>query len=242
MRWLSRSLVLTSLLVGCSSTPLTGTGGLGLGGKKGGGGAKGGGAGGTVGTTGAGGASDSSGAAGSSGGPTGAAASSGGPSGTGGSPVDASVPDPWSYRGQHVTKVDVQRCAPYYGCDVCTLTLAGSAVPVVPNLDYTLPNPACYPPPADAGTDASSSLGGHKIPAPPPPFCGIAAPDGGDSGNSGTITEIVLQPDSDTPPFLPTIPNAYCEFLPGPTVAEPAGCLFTNFEDEFCVSDCLACP
>jgi hypothetical protein len=56
------------------------------------------------------------------------------------------------------------------------------------------------------------------VPIPLPPFCGIAAPDG---GASRTITEIVLQPDGDAAPFLPTIPSAYCEFLPGPTVAEP---------------------
>jgi hypothetical protein len=280
MYWrVGRSLVLTVLLVGCSATPLTptGGGGFGVGGKRSTGGTTGGGASDGTGTiAGGGGAVGPSGAAASSGGPTGAAASSGGPSGTGGvagsigvrggvgglagtpggyagfagafagasgtggTPVDASVPDPWSYRGQRVTKVDVTRCAPYYGCDVCTLTLAGSAQPVVPNLDYALPNPSCYPPPADAGTDASFSLVEHlPVPIAPPPFCAVAAPDGGDSG---TITEIVLQPNGDAAPILPSIPNAYCQFLPGPTIAEPHGCLLTTLENDFCVSACLACP
>ena len=289
MRWrVGRSLVLVSLLAGCSTQPLTptGAGGFSGGGKKSGGGSSGGASTGTAGTTSAGGgAAGPSGAAGSSVGPSGAGGSSIGPSGVagfsgrttgvagasgspgrrgglgglagtqggiagfgasagasgaGGSPVDASVPDPWSYRGQAVTKVDVQRCYPYYGCDVCTLTLAGSAGTVVPNLDYALPNPSCYPPPADAGTDASSSLSEH-LPPPivPPPFCTFAAPDG---GASPTITEIVLQPDLDAAPILPTIPNAICQFLPGPTVAEAKGCLLTTLENEFCVAACSACP
>jgi hypothetical protein len=236
------SLALTVLLVGCSSHPLTPTGGpgLGLAGRKGGSGTAG--AGGTAGSipsSGDGGSAGPSGAAAAPGGPSGAAASPGGPSGTGGSPGDASMPDPWSYRGQPVTKVDVTRCAPYYGCDVCTLTLAGSAEPVVPNLDYTLPNPSCWPPPAgDAGADASSSPGGDQGPTILP-FCALAGPDG---GASGTITEIVLQPNGNAPPNPDGIPNAYCQLRPGPTIALPHGCLLLTLEDDFCVPDCSACP
>jgi hypothetical protein len=138
-----------------------------------------------------------------------------------------------------VTKIDVQRCVPYDGCDVCTLTLAGSADAAVPNNDYVLPSPACYPPrAADAGTDASASFDGPAVP-PFPPFCGLVAPDG---GASGMITEIVLQPNADEPPNLGGIPNATCQFLPGPTVAWPHGCLLTTLQNEFCVSDCAACP
>jgi hypothetical protein len=112
---------------------------------------------------------------------------------------------------------------------------------VVANLDYALPNPSCYPPPADAGADASSSL--VERPAapigPPPTFCDIVAPDG---GASGMITEVVLQPNSDAAPLPGSIPNAYCQFSPGPAVAWPTGCLLTTLENEFCVADCSACP
>src|SRR6516162_988979 len=110
------SLVLPLLLVGCTSTPLTPTGGGGFG-ALGGRGA----AGSTGGAGGAPGPIGSTGWAGFCG--AGAAMGWAGASGTGGPPVDASVPVPWTYKGQRVTKVDVQRCPPYYGCDVCTLTL-----------------------------------------------------------------------------------------------------------------------
>jgi hypothetical protein len=134
-----------------------------------------------------------------------------------------------------VTKVDVQRCYPYYGCDVCTLTLAGSADAAVPNDDYGLPSPSCYPPPGDAGTDASSSM----VQQPFPPFCAVVAPDG---GVSATVTEIVLQPNSDAPPNQSGAPNAYCQLLPGPTVAEPNGCQLFTLSSDFCVPSCWACP
>ncbi len=154
-----------------------------------------------------------------------------------GAPVDASAPDPWTYNGQPVTKIDVKGCRPYYGCDVCTLTLAGSADAAVPN-NYGLPSQLlCSPPPAEPGTVDSSSLvdqGGLSLPA----LCGFSAPDG---GSSPTITEIVLQPDVGPSPRS-GFPNAYCQFLPGPTIAEPDGCLFLNLQDDFCVSDCSQCP
>jgi hypothetical protein len=149
------------------------------------------------------------------------------------------VANPWTYNGQPVTKIDIQRCRPYYGCDVCTFTLAGSADAAVPNYYEGLPSQLlCSPPPADPGAVDSSSLagqGGVSLPA----LCGFSAPDG---GVSPSITEIVLQPNAGPASPRSGIPNAFCQFLPGPTIAEPDGCLFTNLQNEFCVSDCQACP
>lgn len=247
------SLVLISLLVGCSSAPLTptGAGGFGVGGKKGTGGTTGAGAGG--GAAGGGGGGGSSGGAGASGGPSGGAGASGGPSGAagasggptgaggvsgsagangaGGSSVDASVPNPWSYQGQPVTKIDVQRCRPYDGCDVCTFTLAGSADAAVPNYYELPPQLICSSPGASSSVAAQDS---GSLPL----LCGLVAPDG---GVSPTVTEIVLQPNPGATPNPSGFPNAYCQLLPG-TIAEPNGCLFTELGNEFCVSDCAACP
>jgi hypothetical protein len=215
-------------LLGCSSNN----------GKGGSGGV--GGAAGPGGVTGwAGGPGGAGGLAGTQGGYAGFAGAFAGANGTGSPPVDASVPNPWSYRGQPVTKIDVKRCRPYDGCDVCTLTLGSSGDAAVPNLDYGLPSPICSLPPADAGTSASSSLVEHQA-GPIPPLCGLVAPDG---GISAMITEIVLQPNGDAESNQSGFPNAYCQFLPGPTIAEPDGCLLqTLSNDEFCVSDCSECP
>jgi hypothetical protein len=160
------------------------------------------------------------------GGPTGVAGTRGG-SGTGGASVDASAPDPWSYDGRPITRIDIQRCRPYVGCDVCTLTLANPVGTAVPNNDFTLPSALCAQPGADAGT-GGLSLG--------PIFCGFTAPDGGPT----MITEYVLQPNADTPDGN-GFRSASCQFLPGPVIAEPNQCL-VSFQDDFCVPTCGGCP
>jgi hypothetical protein len=159
----------------------------------------------------------------------GGASASGGATGTGGSPVDASVPFPWSYHGQALSKIDIKRCPPYDGCDVCTLTAAGSGDEAVPNLDYAFPQPICFSSLADPGTDAGSA----------PYICNLVAPDG---GAFPPITEVVLQQKGGAGPNQTGFPNAYCQFLPGPTIAEPDPCALRSFMGEFCVSDCSACP
>jgi hypothetical protein len=154
-------------------------------------------------------------------------------SGTGGASGTGGGSGFWTYDGRPVTKVDIQRCPPYYGCDVCTFTVVGAADAGMPNY-LTLPTLTCFQPPVDGGTGASSSGGDLVDPAP----CGIGAPDG---GVAPMTTELILQPDTNPPFSQNGYPSAYCQFLPGPAIASPNGCSF-YLSNEFCVSNCASCP
>ncbi len=187
--------------------------------------AGGGGAGGVAGTQG--------GYAGIAGAIAGAAGAAAGASGTGGAPVDASVPDPWSYGGRPVTQIDVKWCPAYnFRCAVCSYTLGGTpdAGPP-PSTPYVWPAPVCEPRPVDAGTDGASSAVAHRV-GPVPCLGGTL------DGGAPEFTEVVVQPNGGTA----SLPQAYCQFLPAnPIATNMYACQLLNL-NKSCVSDCSDCP